>query len=59
MPRGGPGSGSSREKNTSQAQTSVNSPMSNRVKEAQAEDSGKKYKWDVKAGGSYVPQVQC
>jgi len=37
------------------AAASVNSPGPSRsAKEA---DSGKKYKWNVKAGGSYVPQV--
>jgi hypothetical protein len=37
------------------AATSMNSPAPARTKKDA--DSGKKYKWDVKAGGSYVPQV--
>ena len=35
--------------------TSLNSPLPRGG--AKDADSGKKYKWDVKAGGSYVPQV--
>ena len=37
--------------------TSLNSPVPARNSKKSGEDSGKKYKWDVKVGGSYVPQV--